>query len=201
MPFLILIARCCWRSRSRPGLWVQAVMRRYREPANRYPRTGGQTARHLLDSLGLRQRHHGGHGARRPLRPAREGRAALRRQLQRPLADRDHDRRARGRPCAARRARFRPAALANAARAVGRADREGRRRHADARAVRRRADALAVPGAARARGRRADARHGRRRALPDAADRARRELRARAAALEAARRAAPRRPAASARAC
>jgi hypothetical protein len=29
-------------------------MRRYREPANRYPRTGGQTARHLLDSLGLR---------------------------------------------------------------------------------------------------------------------------------------------------
>ena len=29
-------------------------MRRYREPANRYPRTGGQTARHLLDALGLR---------------------------------------------------------------------------------------------------------------------------------------------------
>ena len=37
-----------------PGLWVQSVMRRYREPANRYPRTGGQTARHLLDALGLR---------------------------------------------------------------------------------------------------------------------------------------------------
>jgi Zn-dependent membrane protease YugP len=37
-----------------PGLWVQSVMRRYREPANRYPRTGGQTARHLLDTLGLR---------------------------------------------------------------------------------------------------------------------------------------------------
>ena len=37
-----------------PGLWVQAVMRRYREPADRYSRTGGQTARHLLDSLGLR---------------------------------------------------------------------------------------------------------------------------------------------------
>jgi len=37
-----------------PGLWVQAVMRRYREPANRYSRTGGQVARHLLDSLGLR---------------------------------------------------------------------------------------------------------------------------------------------------
>jgi Zn-dependent membrane protease YugP len=37
-----------------PGLWVQAVMRRYSEPANRYPRTGGQTARALLDALGLR---------------------------------------------------------------------------------------------------------------------------------------------------
>jgi len=37
-----------------PGLWVQSVMRRYSQPANRYPRTGGQTARHLLDSLGLR---------------------------------------------------------------------------------------------------------------------------------------------------
>jgi hypothetical protein len=37
-----------------PGFWVQSVMRRYREPANRYPRTGGQTARHLLDALGLR---------------------------------------------------------------------------------------------------------------------------------------------------
>ncbi len=36
-----------------PGLWVQSVMRRYREPANRYPRTGGQTARHLLDALRL----------------------------------------------------------------------------------------------------------------------------------------------------
>jgi Zn-dependent membrane protease YugP len=37
-----------------PSLWVQAVIRRYREPANRYPRTGGQTARQLLDKLGLR---------------------------------------------------------------------------------------------------------------------------------------------------
>jgi len=37
-----------------PGLWVQAVIKRYREPANRYPRTGGQTARHLLDTLDLR---------------------------------------------------------------------------------------------------------------------------------------------------
>lgn len=38
-----------------PSLWVQSVMRRYREPANRYARTGGQTARHLLDAHGLRQ--------------------------------------------------------------------------------------------------------------------------------------------------
>ena len=37
-----------------PGLWVKAVMNRYREPAHRYARTGGQTARHLLDALGLR---------------------------------------------------------------------------------------------------------------------------------------------------
>jgi Zn-dependent membrane protease YugP len=37
-----------------PGLWVQAVMRRYSQPANRYARTGGQTARQLLDALGLR---------------------------------------------------------------------------------------------------------------------------------------------------
>ena len=37
-----------------PSLWVQSVIRRYRQPANRYPRTGGQTARHLLDLLGLR---------------------------------------------------------------------------------------------------------------------------------------------------
>lgn len=37
-----------------PSFWVQAVIKRYREPANRYPRTGGQTARYLLDTLGLR---------------------------------------------------------------------------------------------------------------------------------------------------
>ena len=36
-----------------PGLWVKAVMNRYREPAHRYARTGGQTARNLLDALGL----------------------------------------------------------------------------------------------------------------------------------------------------
>jgi Zn-dependent membrane protease YugP len=53
MPFLVL-ALLLLVLVVGPGLWVQSVMRRYREPANRYPRTGGQTARHLLDSLGLR---------------------------------------------------------------------------------------------------------------------------------------------------
>lgn len=53
MPFLILILALLVLTIG-PGLWVQAVIRRYREPANRYPRTGGQTARHLLDTLGLR---------------------------------------------------------------------------------------------------------------------------------------------------
>ncbi|RPI58863.1 MAG: peptidase, partial [Lysobacterales bacterium] len=53
MPFLILILVLLALTIG-PSLWVQAVIRRYREPANRYPRTGGQTARHLLDTLGLR---------------------------------------------------------------------------------------------------------------------------------------------------
>jgi Zn-dependent membrane protease YugP len=54
MPFLILILLLLALTVG-PSFWVQAVMKRYREPANRYPRTGGQTARHLLDALGLRQ--------------------------------------------------------------------------------------------------------------------------------------------------
>jgi Zn-dependent membrane protease YugP len=37
-----------------PGLWVQAVMKRHRYPANRYAKTGGEVARELLDSAGLR---------------------------------------------------------------------------------------------------------------------------------------------------
>ena len=36
-----------------PGIWVQAVMRRHREPADRYRTTGSQAAREILDSLGL----------------------------------------------------------------------------------------------------------------------------------------------------
>jgi len=38
-----------------PGLWVSAVMQRYHRPRQRYPRTGGETARFLLDAEGL---HH-----------------------------------------------------------------------------------------------------------------------------------------------
>jgi Zn-dependent membrane protease YugP len=53
MPFLILGVVVLGLALL-PGIWVQSVMRRYRQPANRYPRTGGQTARHLLDALGLR---------------------------------------------------------------------------------------------------------------------------------------------------
>jgi Zn-dependent membrane protease YugP len=53
MPFVILIVALLALTIV-PSLWVQAVIKRYREPANRYPRTGGQTARHLLDTLGLR---------------------------------------------------------------------------------------------------------------------------------------------------
>ena len=53
MPFVILIVALLALTII-PSLWVQAVIKRYREPANRYPRTGGQTARHLLDTLGLR---------------------------------------------------------------------------------------------------------------------------------------------------
>lgn len=36
-----------------PALWVKAVMARYSVPKDRYPKTGGQVARELLDALGL----------------------------------------------------------------------------------------------------------------------------------------------------
>jgi Zn-dependent membrane protease YugP len=36
-----------------PGLWVNAVMARYRVPKNRYEASGGEVARHLLDLVGL----------------------------------------------------------------------------------------------------------------------------------------------------
>lgn len=36
-----------------PGIWVQGVLARYSEPANRYSGTGAELARHLLDQSGL----------------------------------------------------------------------------------------------------------------------------------------------------
>ena len=36
-----------------PSLWVNAVMSRYRLPRDRYPQTGGELARELLDAAGL----------------------------------------------------------------------------------------------------------------------------------------------------
>lgn len=36
-----------------PSLWVKRVMARYSQPADRYGHTGGETARRLLDALGL----------------------------------------------------------------------------------------------------------------------------------------------------
>jgi len=38
-----------------PGVWVNAVMARYRHPAGRYQSTGAETARSLLDGLGLHE--------------------------------------------------------------------------------------------------------------------------------------------------
>jgi len=36
-----------------PGLWVKSVMARYSRPADRYRKSGGETARELLNHLGL----------------------------------------------------------------------------------------------------------------------------------------------------
>jgi Zn-dependent membrane protease YugP len=38
-----------------PGIWVKRVMKRYHRPADRYGHSGAETARKLLDSLGLPQ--------------------------------------------------------------------------------------------------------------------------------------------------
>jgi Zn-dependent membrane protease YugP len=38
-----------------PGIWVRRVMQRYSRPADRYERSGAETARALLDALGLQQ--------------------------------------------------------------------------------------------------------------------------------------------------
>lgn len=36
-----------------PGIWVQVVMKRYREPADRYEQSGAELARQLLDEYGM----------------------------------------------------------------------------------------------------------------------------------------------------
>ena len=36
-----------------PGWWVKRVLKRYAQPDDRYPGSGGELARHLLDRLGL----------------------------------------------------------------------------------------------------------------------------------------------------
>ena len=48
---LLIIAICVFL----PGLWVKHVMEKYRQPADRYHKqgSGGELARHLLDSFGL----------------------------------------------------------------------------------------------------------------------------------------------------
>jgi uncharacterized protein len=50
---LVIVAALVFGLVIGPGLWVQAVMKRHRVPANRYAKTGGQVARELLDSAGL----------------------------------------------------------------------------------------------------------------------------------------------------
>ncbi len=52
MPFLILIIILLVVLLG-PGIWVQVVMKRYREPADRYAETGAELARRLLDHYGM----------------------------------------------------------------------------------------------------------------------------------------------------
>ena len=49
-----------------PGIWVNRVLARYAKPADRYPGTGGELARHLLDlhgmtSVTVEETEHGDH--------------------------------------------------------------------------------------------------------------------------------------------
>ena len=54
MPYLIIIL-VLLAAILGPSLWVGRIMRRYSEPADRYPNSGGEVARHLLDELGLQE--------------------------------------------------------------------------------------------------------------------------------------------------
>jgi Zn-dependent membrane protease YugP len=52
MPYLI-ISLVLLAAFLGPSLWVGRIMRRYSEPVDRYPHSGGEVARRLLDELGL----------------------------------------------------------------------------------------------------------------------------------------------------
>jgi len=54
MPYLIIILVLLLAVIG-PSLWVNSVMRRYSKPADRYPNSGGEVARRLLDELGLQE--------------------------------------------------------------------------------------------------------------------------------------------------
>ena len=51
--FIILIGLIVLGLIFLPGLWVQRVMSRYSEPADRYPGSGAELARHLLDQYDM----------------------------------------------------------------------------------------------------------------------------------------------------
>ncbi|MFK7955159.1 MAG: zinc metallopeptidase [Lysobacterales bacterium] len=50
---IVIIAGIVLAAIYAPGLWVKHVIRRYSTPADRYPGTGAELARHLLDGLRL----------------------------------------------------------------------------------------------------------------------------------------------------
>ncbi len=52
MPYLIIIL-VLLAAVLGPSMWVGRIMSRYSEPADRYPNSGGEIARRLLDELGL----------------------------------------------------------------------------------------------------------------------------------------------------
>lgn len=53
MPLLLILLLVLLAATILPGLWVKRVMNKYSQPADRYPGTGGELARHLLNNLGL----------------------------------------------------------------------------------------------------------------------------------------------------
>jgi Zn-dependent membrane protease YugP len=54
MPYLIIIL-VLLAAILGPSLWVGRIMSRYSKPADRYPASGGELARQLLDELGLQE--------------------------------------------------------------------------------------------------------------------------------------------------